>query len=245
MWYYYDREDDASPEVAANRITRKVVESLGLRAGEKVLDAGCGPGGPALLVAEEFGAEVTGISVSNVELERATRRAEARGMSGRARFQYGDFMALDFPDRTFDAVFALESLQNAQDLSQVLAELFRVLRPGGRISLSDFSLEEADDQGRVADFMSALRLHRLPSTAEWLEVVRGVGFEVEEYTQCGLRTYGRNGNYAKAAVAMRDEVATKVGETTMTEFTKKHNGFFKPRRNQIGYVIVSARRPYR
>ncbi|MCT2586794.1 SAM-dependent methyltransferase [Actinophytocola gossypii] len=245
MWYYYDRDDEAAPEVATNRITRKVVEALGLRAGEKVLDAGCGPGTPALYVAENFGADVTGITVSNVEVERATRRAEARGTADLTRFQYGDFMALDFPDRAFDAVLAIESLQNAPDLAQVLRELFRVLRPGGRIAFSDFSLEEPDEQGRVAAFMSALRLHTLPTTSEWLGHLRAAGFEIEEYTQCGPRTYGRNGNYTMAAMAKWEEVANKVGETTVTEFSQVHNGFFKPRRNQIGYVIAAARRPYR
>jgi cyclopropane fatty-acyl-phospholipid synthase-like methyltransferase len=245
MWYWYDREDKAPLAEAVGRITTKVTDTLGLRPGEHVLDAGCGPGTTAIGMAERFGARVTGVTVSQFEIERATERAAVSSARDLVTFEYGDFMALPYEDGTFDAVLALESLQNAPVLAQVLDELYRVLRPGGRISMSDFSLETPGPPERLAKFMDTLRLPRLPSLPEWLGHLRGAGFEIEEHTQCGPRVLGRKAKYIEAALARRQEIAEKFGETALNEFAERHQGFFAPRKNQVGYVIVSARKPYR
>ncbi|MEU0572471.1 methyltransferase domain-containing protein [Nonomuraea sp. NPDC005983] len=245
MWYWYDREDDASLPEAVHRMTRKVTDTLGLRAGEHVLDAGCGPGETAVYLATRFGVRVTGITVSRFEIERAVQRASSGGVAGTVTFAYDDFTALSCADATFDAVLALESLQNAPDLDQVFAELYRVLRPGGRISFSDFSLADQGDPARVATFMDTLKLARLPTLPQWLEHARAAGFEIEEYTECGPRVFGQKAKYLEAALRMRDEVTAKFGEDAVDEFSRLHHGFFVPRRNQIGYVIVSARKPHR
>lgn len=245
MWYWYDRRDDASLTEAVLRMTRKVTDTLGLRPGEHLLDAGCGPGETAVYVARTADVRVTGITVSGFEIDRANQRAEAGGVSDRVTVQYGDFTALSFPDGTFDAVLALESLQNAPDLGQALGELYRVLRPGGRISLSDFSLESAREPQRIRQFMAAIKLRELPTLAQWLDHLRATGFEVEEYTQCGPRVFGRKANYVEAALVRQRELVEKFGATAVAEFGQRHHGFFAPRRDQIGYVIIAARKPYR
>jgi len=245
MWYWYDREDSASLPEAVHRTTIKVTDTLGLRPGEHVLDAGCGPGETAIYLATRFDVRVTGITVSQFEVSRATERARDSGVSDRVGFQLDDFMGLSYSDNTFDAVLALESLQNAPELDQVLGELYRVLRPGGRISFSDFSLESSADPGRVAKFMETLKLRRLPTLPEWLDRTRAAGFEIEEFTQCGPRVFGKKAKYVQAAMDRRDAVAAKFGEDAVNEFSRLHHGFFAPRKDQIGYVIVSARKPYR
>ncbi|MEU4249013.1 methyltransferase domain-containing protein [Amycolatopsis sp. NPDC026612] len=245
MWYWYDREDDASLTEAVHRMTRKVTDTLGLRAGEHVLDAGCGPGETAIHLATRFGVRVTGITVSEFEIERARKRALDSGAGDAVAFEYGDFTALSYPDGVFDAVLALESLQNAPDLDAVLAELYRVLRPGGRISFSDFSLGAEGDPARLATFMETLKLPRLPTVARWLEHARDAGFEIEEHTECGARVFGRKGKYLEAALKVRDTVTAKFGAAAVDEFSRLHHGFFAPRKDQIGYVIVSARKPRR
>ncbi|MFI5621390.1 SAM-dependent methyltransferase [Streptomyces sp. NPDC051567] len=243
MWYWYDRDDEASLPQAVHRTTRKVTGTLGLRPGEHVLDAGCGPGETAVYLAKEYGVGVTGVTVSGFELDTARLRAGAASVGDRVGFRYGDYMDLPFADATFDAVLALESLQNAPDLPQVLGELYRVLRPGGRISFSDFSLESDAEPERVKQFMTTLKLPVLPTLPEWLAHTRDAGFEIEEYTQCGPRVFGMKSKYLATAMGRRDEIAEKFGESELTEFSRLHRGFFAPRKDQIGYVIVSARKP--
>lgn len=244
MWYWYGEEDQAPLAVAVNRITRKVTATLGLQPGERVLDAGCGPGETAIHMAREYGAEVVGVTISNFEVEKATSRAEAAGMHERVRFQYGDYMDLPFADGSFDAALALESLQNAPDIDKVLGELVRVLRPGGRLTLSDFSLESDAEPERIATFMTTLKLGELPTMAEWIDRVRAAGLVVEEYTQCGPRAFGMKAKYLKTAMNRRSEMADKFGDTAVGTYSQDQ-GFFVPRKDQIGYVILSARKPYR
>ncbi len=243
MWYWYGEEDPTPLPEAVTRISRKVTGTLGLLPGEHVLDAGCGPGETAVRLAADQGVEVTGITLSEYEIARATERARAAGVADRARFRYGDFTALDFPDDSFDAVLALESLQNAPDIGAVLLELRRVLRPGGRIAVSDFSLESAAEPGRIATFMATLKLGALPTQAEWLDLVRGAGLVVEEYTQCGPRVFGMKAKYLREAVHRREEIAGTFGAEALGAYARDHQGFFVPRKDQIGYLILAARKP--
>lgn len=243
MWYWYDDEDEAPLPEAVQRITRRIADTLGLRSGERLLDAGCGPGESAVYLARTYGVSVTGVTVSAYEIERANRRAVSGGVEDLVRIGYGDYAALEHPDGSFDAVLALESLQNAHDLTAVFAELFRVLRPGGRLSFSDFSLESDAEPERVARFMETLKLGVLPTLAQWLAHARAAGFEVEEYTQCGPRVFGKKAKYLRVAMASRDEVTAKFGDEAVAEFSRLHRGFFAPRKDQIGYVIVAVRKP--
>ncbi len=139
--YWYGDDDEAGVVEAGHRITRKVVQALGLRAGAHVLDAGCGVGAPGILVAAETGARVTGITISAAEASEAARRALAAGLSGSVAFERGDYRSISYPAATFDAIMAIESLLHAPDLGSVLGEFFRVLRPGGRLAIAECTLD--------------------------------------------------------------------------------------------------------
>src|SRR5215475_2008367 len=75
LGYWYDENDDTPLEEAEKRLTRKIVDTLGLPAGGTLLDAGCGTGVPAIHIAGEYGAQITAITISPVEAETARVRA--------------------------------------------------------------------------------------------------------------------------------------------------------------------------
>lgn len=103
-----------------------------------MLDVGCGIGGSALYLADRYDFkthkdhQVTGISLSPIQVQRATARAREFGLHARSQFLVADAMAMPFPDCSFDLVWSLESGEHMPDKTKFLQECERVLKPGGR-----------------------------------------------------------------------------------------------------------------
>jgi SAM-dependent methyltransferase len=108
--------------------------------GAQVLEVGCGPGRLSIRLARQHGLEVTGLDLDPAMIARAranTDRAANRG-GRRPEFLVGDVAALAFPDRSFDLVVSTLSMHHWADPAAGLAEIGRVLRPGGRSLIWDF-----------------------------------------------------------------------------------------------------------
>lgn len=136
---YWDDPDSEVPiGEAADRMTDIIIEKLKIGPGSHVLDVGCGVGGPGVRIARLTGARVTGISVSREQIEVANSFAESERLAERVVFQYADAMEMPFPAQSFDAAVALESIAHMPDRGQVLSQICRSLRPGGRLVLTDF-----------------------------------------------------------------------------------------------------------
>ena len=141
--YWTGPDDDSDYEVAGARLTDEMIVRIAAGAGERVLDVGCGPGRPAVRLARASGAEVLGISVSEQDVRLAGERAVAEGLADRVGFRLADMLDLPFPDDSFDHAMALESIVHVPDRVRALSEIRRVVRPGGRIVLTDFTVREA------------------------------------------------------------------------------------------------------
>ena len=123
-------------------LSRRLAAKLGLAAGQQVLDVASGPGATALLLAGELGVEVQGVDLAPVNVERAGRAAREAGLAGRARFTVGDAEQLPCPDAGFDAVVCECALCTFPDKPAAAAEFARVLRPGGRVGITDVTVDQ-------------------------------------------------------------------------------------------------------
>ena len=131
-----DHFDDA-PLAFWDRHGQRTVDMLKLSEGAHVLDVGCGTGASALPAAAAVGPQgrVVGIDIAENMLERA--RAKARLMHLRnARFALEDMTASGFPDAAFDAVISVFSVFFVDDMERQVAELWRMVRPGGQLAVT-------------------------------------------------------------------------------------------------------------
>jgi SAM-dependent methyltransferase len=122
-------------------LTRRLASVLDLAPGERVLDVACGRGTTALLLAQEYGARIDGIDLSPANVALAEGAATASGRSGQVRFRAGDAEHLPYPDSSFDAVTCECALCTFPDKPTAATELARVLRPGGRVGITDVIAE--------------------------------------------------------------------------------------------------------
>jgi arsenite methyltransferase len=144
-------------------LSRRLAYLAGLGPGSRVLDVASGRGRTARLLASEFGAEVNGVELSAESVAAAQTEAEAAGLDGRLRFVQGDAAALPVPSRAFDAVICECALCLFPRKGTAIAEMRRVLRPGGVVAISDVTAEPDDLPaalrglaGRVACIAEAL-----------------------------------------------------------------------------------------
>jgi MPBQ/MSBQ methyltransferase len=120
----------------------KMLEFSQVKEPVKVLDVGCGIGGTSRYLAKKFpAAEVTGITISNEQQQRATALATERGVSN-AKFEICDALNMKYEDNTFDFVWACESGEHMPDKEQYVKEMTRVLKPGGRIVIATWCQRE-------------------------------------------------------------------------------------------------------
>ena len=118
-----------------------LLTGLQLTPGEAVLDLGTGPGEPAMTIAHALGpnGRVVGVDLSEKMIDIATRVARSRGLSN-VEFRTMDCAALTLPDATFDAAICCFGFQIFTDPEKAAREAHRVLKPGGRIAVSVWSL---------------------------------------------------------------------------------------------------------
>ena len=108
-----------------------------LRDNMRVLDVGCGVGGPGRFLADRYGCRVIGIDVVPERVKRATALTKLTGLVRRVSHRQADATALAFADAAFDQVWMLDAGVHVRDKAALFGQLARVLRPGGLLVLHD------------------------------------------------------------------------------------------------------------
>jgi sarcosine/dimethylglycine N-methyltransferase len=117
--------------------TREMAVLAGLTTGHELLDIGCGIGGPARILAAEFGCRVTGIDLAPEFVRSARVLTEVCGLSDRVTFIEGNALAMPFEDSRFDVAWTQHVVMNIEDRPGFYRETARVLKPGGRLAFFD------------------------------------------------------------------------------------------------------------
>jgi sterol 24-C-methyltransferase len=155
--YYPEGSGRLSMAAAMRLMEDKLGQALDLPPGARVLDAGCGEGDVAIRLQTRFGLQVDGVDLLEPNLRRARSKAARLGLTDSLRFSRLDYGDLPFPDHSFDGAYTMETLVHAFDHRRALRELRRVLRPGGRLALFEYTVPPRDrmtpEQREAFDFV--------------------------------------------------------------------------------------------
>lgn len=128
---------------ALRSMEKLLARKIALRPGSIVLDAGCGFGRVATTLASEpFSLNVVGVDLIPERLREASRHTKAHGVSEKVQLINGSYCALPLRDSSISGVFTMETLVHADPLEAALGEFWRVLKPGGRLVLFEYSVPE-------------------------------------------------------------------------------------------------------
>ncbi|CAM1511866.1 Fc.00g093790.m01.CDS01 [Cosmosporella sp. VM-42] len=162
-----------------------LAHSIGIKSDMKVLDVGCGVGGPAREIVKFTGAHVTGLNINEYQVSRAGNYAEREGLSSKLSFVQGDFMSMPFPDNSFDAVYAIEATVHAPSLQGVYSEILRVLKPGGVFGVYEWLMTEDYNNDNLTHRQIRLDIEQGDGIAQMFKIsdglaaMEGAGFELE------------------------------------------------------------------
>ncbi|WP_159943353.1 MULTISPECIES: class I SAM-dependent methyltransferase [unclassified Nocardiopsis] len=140
-------------------LTRRLADSLAPAPGARVLDVASGPGTTARLLAAEYGARVDGVDLGPATVATARAVTERAGLADRVRFHEGDAERLPFAAGTFDALVCECALCTFPDKEAAAAEFARVLRPGGRVGITDVTVAEGglpEELAGIAGWVSCI-----------------------------------------------------------------------------------------
>lgn len=190
-------------------------------AGQSLLDIGSGAGGIDIaLVARHGAGYVTGIDVEDSVLSHARRLIASAGLSARIGLVRVAPGPLPFPPDTFDVVFSKDSIIHIPDKAALMAEVFRVLKPGGRFIASDWLIGTETISPQMAEYIAAEGLDFGMATPDrYHEAMQAAGFE-------GIRIRSRNEWYRQQARQELDRLRGGVGHAAArivgTDFVEKN-----------------------
>lgn len=178
---------DATKGVFENQIIFEAgfADQLNLAPGKKALEIGCGRGRITHHVASHTGASIIGMNIDPMQISIANKYANETGLSDRLQFIEGNMNdPLPFPDESFDAFYQVQAMTYAKDLKSVFKEIYRVIKPGAKISVLDGVMLDGFDE-KDASHRQLLRETRevtgwgaLWHHSEWKAAAEAVGFNV-------------------------------------------------------------------
>ena len=154
------------------------VDKMGLTPDSRVLDLGCGVGGPARYTAKTTGAHVTGIDLTDEFVETGNELSGMTGLTDRVDLVQGSILELPFADASFDVAYMIHVGMNIADKATLMAETARALKPGGLFAIYDVMLVGDGDLLLPVPWASDSKGSALASPEQYRAALVEAGFEI-------------------------------------------------------------------
>lgn len=175
---FHDKTHRKHSDAVIN-MNRVLAKAASISPKDKVLDAGCGVGGSAIWLAENYGCSVTGITLSKKQAIMANKVVRKRGLAELVSFCLADFNHAPFPAGSFDVIWGLESICHSPDKRAFIAEAKRLLRNGGRLVIADGFLEDKrdNDHPEIRRWLDNWAVPNLATIDEFRAWLKEAGFK--------------------------------------------------------------------
>ncbi len=190
--------------VGGRRQTLALGRLAGLAEGTRVVDVGCGIGGPARAMAHHFGCDVVGVDLSEAFCEAAARLNERTGLGSKVRIRHGSALDLPLENGWADVVWMQHVAMNIRDKEALLREVRRVLRHGGRLALHEVFAGPLPEEHFPVPWAGGPEMSFLISPEEARGLLEAAGFRIESWQDVTEESASRlRGALEKAAGGAR------------------------------------------
>ncbi len=179
---------DESSEVAVRQLVELVARQAEVSAGTDVCDAGCGYGATARMLASDFGAAVTAMTISPAQFKFAT---DTKNESGNPSYLLGDWLQNSLTNDSFDAIISVESSEHMPDKKRFFSQAYRLLRPGGRFVICAWLAKQGaarwEDRLLLEPICREGRMPGIGTEGDYRAFFEEAGFVVESYEDLSSR----------------------------------------------------------
>jgi len=177
------RTGGESPEQACEELIRLIARRAAVAEGSLVCDVGCGYGGTSRFLVKEYGAQMTGFTVSEAQYKYACEHSDA----GNPQFFLRNWEVNELADASQDAVVSIECLAHVPDKQKYFDEVARVLKPGGRAAivawLADATPRRWEERHLLVPICTEGRLPSMGSADDYRAMIAATGLKLMEYAE--------------------------------------------------------------